>query len=101
MASSTRCPSCARFFSLETGQGGDASTVNVGAYRRDGSYLMTDGPSYRQIIDLSGGGDLLMNTTGQSGNVLTRDIGISYGCGGRAALLLWERLPRKFPLVAR
>ncbi len=45
-------------FSLETGQGGDASTVNVGAYRLDGSFRMTDGPSYRQIIDLSGGGDL-------------------------------------------
>ena len=46
-------------FSLETGQGGDASTVNVGAYRLDGSFRMTDGPSYRQIIDLSGGGDSL------------------------------------------
>ena len=38
------------FFSLETGAGGDASTVNVGAYRRDGSFLMTDGPSYRQVV---------------------------------------------------
>jgi penicillin amidase len=40
-------------FSLESGQGGDASTVNVGGYRLDGSFRMTDGPSYRQIIDLS------------------------------------------------
>ncbi len=62
-------PGLRSLFSLETGQGGDASTVNVGAYRLDGSFRMTDGPSYRQIIDLSGGGDLLMNTTGQSGNV--------------------------------
>jgi penicillin amidase len=60
-------------FSLETGQGGDASTVNVGAYRLDGSFRMTDGPSYRQIIDLSGeGGDLLVHPTGQSGNVFDR-----------------------------
>jgi penicillin amidase len=57
-------------FSLETGQGGDASTVNVGAYRLDGTFRMTDGPSYRQIVDLSReGGDLLVHTTGQSGNV--------------------------------
>jgi penicillin amidase len=58
------------FFSLEAGAGGDASTVNVGAYRRDGSFLMTDGASYRQLLDLS---DLsrgsYVHTTGQSGNV--------------------------------
>jgi penicillin amidase len=60
-------------FSLETGQGGDASTVNVGAYRLDGSFRMTDGPSYRQIIDLSReGGDLFVHPTGQSGNVFDR-----------------------------
>jgi penicillin amidase len=60
-------------FSLETGQGGDASTVNVGAYRLDGSFRMTDGPSYRQIMDLSPeGGDLWVHTTGQSGNVFDR-----------------------------
>jgi penicillin G amidase len=56
-------------FSLEIGQGGDASTVNVGAYRLDGSFRMTDGPSYRQIVDLAGGGDMFVHTTGQSGNV--------------------------------
>ena len=60
-------------FSLEAGVGGDASTVNVGSYRRDGSFLMTDGASYRQILDLS---DLsrgsYVHTTGQSGNVFDR-----------------------------
>ena len=70
-------------FSLETGQGGDASTVNVGAYRLDGSFRMTDGPSYRQIIDLSrSGGDLLVHTTGQSGNV--------FDPGYRDFLRLWR-----------
>ena len=63
-------PVLRRFFSLETGQGGDASTVNVGAYRRDGSFLMTDGPSYRQIVDFSSlDQSLYVHTTGQSGNV--------------------------------
>jgi penicillin amidase len=66
-------PVLRRFFSLETGQGGDASTVNVGAYRRDGSYVMSDGPSYRQIVDLSNpSGSLFVHTTGQSGNVFSR-----------------------------
>jgi penicillin amidase len=59
-----------RLFSLETSQGGDASTVNVGAYRLDGSFRMTDGPSYRQIVDFSDpAGSLFVHTTGQSGNV--------------------------------
>jgi penicillin amidase len=68
-----RVPLLSRLFSLETAAGGDASTVNVGAYRRDGSFLMTDGPSYRQVVDL---GDfsrsLYVHTTGQSGNVFDR-----------------------------
>jgi penicillin amidase len=69
-ASSTAFPCCSRIFSLETGAGGDASTVNVGAYRRDGSFLMTDGASYRQILDLSDfSRSLYVHTTGQSGNV--------------------------------
>jgi penicillin G amidase len=68
-----RVPVLSRFFSLESGTGGDASTVNVGAYRRDGSFLMTDGPSYRQIVDLSEvSRSLYVNTTGQSGNVFDR-----------------------------
>jgi penicillin amidase len=66
-------PVLREFFSLEDGVGGDASTVNVGAYRRDGSFLMTDGASYRQILDLA---DLsrgsYVHTTGQSGNVFDR-----------------------------
>jgi penicillin amidase len=65
-----RVPLLSRAFSLEAGAGGDASTVNVGAYRRDGSFLMTDGPSYRQIVDLSDfSRSLYVHTTGQSGNV--------------------------------
>ena len=61
------------FFSLETEAGGDSSTVNVGAYRRDGTFLMTDGPSYRQIVDLADlSASLFVHTTGQSGNVFDR-----------------------------
>ncbi|MEP6992984.1 MAG: penicillin acylase family protein [Acidobacteriota bacterium] len=59
-----------RLFDLDVGQGGDGSTVNVGGFSQDGSFDMTDGPSYRQVIDLS---DLsksrYVHTTGQSGNV--------------------------------
>jgi penicillin amidase len=71
------------FFSLEVGQGGDASTINVGAYRRDGTYVMSDGPSYRQIVDLSDlSRSLFVHTTGQSGNVFSRHY--------RDFLLLWR-----------
>jgi penicillin amidase len=77
-------PVLRRFFSLETGQGGDASTVNVGAYRRDGSFVMSDGPSYRQIVDLSDlSKSLFVHTTGQSGNVFAR--------GYRDLMPLWRR----------
>jgi penicillin amidase len=66
-------PVLRNLFSLEIGQGGDASTVNVGGYRRDGSYRMTDGPSYRQIVDLSDlSRSVFVHTTGQSGNVFSR-----------------------------
>jgi penicillin amidase len=62
-----------RIFDLSVGQGGDGSTVNVGAFSQDGSFDMTDGASYRQVIDLS---DLArsryVHTTGQSGNVFDR-----------------------------
>ena len=58
------------WFDLATGQGGDSSTVNVGAFSQDGAFDMTDGPSYRQVVDLA---DLsrsrYIHTTGQSGNV--------------------------------
>jgi len=68
-----RVPLLRAVFSLETGAGGDASTVNVGAYRRDGSFLMTDGPTYRQILDLADfSRSLYVHTTGQSGNVFDR-----------------------------
>ncbi len=77
-------PLLRRFFSLEIDQGGDASTVNVGAYRRDGSYLMTDGPSYRQIVDLADlSQSVFVHTTGQSGNVFSK--------GYRDLLPLWRR----------
>ncbi len=76
-------PVLSKLFSLETGQGGDASTVNVGAYRRDGSFRMTDGPSFREIIDLA---DLpasqYVHTTGQSGN--------PFSSGYRNFLPLWK-----------
>jgi penicillin amidase len=67
-----RVPVLRRFFSLEAEAGGDGSTINVGGYRRDGTFLMTDGPSYRQILDLSDfSKSLYVNTTGQSGNVFS------------------------------
>ena len=66
-------PVLRKFFSLEKGQGGDASTVNVGAYRLDGTFRMTDGPSYRQIVDFADpDGFRFVHTTGQSGNVFDR-----------------------------
>lgn len=59
-----------RLFDLEAGQGGDGSTVNVGAFRQDGSFDMTDGPSYRQVVDLADPSRArFMFPTGQSGNV--------------------------------
>lgn len=61
------------FFSLEVGQGGDGSTVNVGSYRRDGSFLMTAGASYRQVLDFANlRKSRFVLTTGQSGNVFDR-----------------------------
>lgn len=76
-------PLLSRLFSLETGQGGDGSTVNVGAYRRDGSFRMTDGPSYRQIIDLGDpAASRFVGTTGQSGN--------PFESGYRDFLPLWR-----------
>jgi penicillin amidase len=66
-------PVLRRLFSLEKGQGGDGSTVNVGAYRLDGTFRMTDGPSYRQIVDFASPDRFrLVHTTGQSGNVFDR-----------------------------
>lgn len=68
-----RLPVLRGLFSLEAAAGGDASTVNVGAYRRDGTFVMTDGPSYRQILDLADlSRSVYVHTTGQSGNVFDR-----------------------------
>jgi penicillin amidase len=66
-------PFLRRFFDLEIGQGGDGFSVNVGGFAQDGSFQMSDGPGYRQIVDLSEpvGGRYVI-TTGQSGNVFSR-----------------------------
>jgi penicillin amidase len=66
-------PLLRRFFDLEVGQGGDGATVNVGAFAQDGSFEMSDGPGYRQVVDLSEPvhGRYVI-TTGQSGNVFSR-----------------------------
>ncbi|MEX0879112.1 MAG: penicillin acylase family protein [Thermoanaerobaculia bacterium] len=62
-----------RLFSLEAGHGGDASTVDVGAYSQDGDFTMTDGASYRQVIDLANPLESrFVHTTGQSGNPFSR-----------------------------
>jgi penicillin amidase len=99
-----RVPVLRRFFSLEVGQGGDGSAVNVGGYSRDGSFVMTAGPSYRQVFDFT---DLARSrfvlTTGQSGNVFDRRYrdqlplwhdGRSFELGGAAAKTL-TLLPAK------
>ncbi|MFN2386090.1 MAG: penicillin acylase family protein [Thermoanaerobaculia bacterium] len=63
-------PGLRKLFNVESGQGGDASTINVGAYRRDGSFVMGEGPSYRQIVDLSNlAKSLWVHAPGQTGNV--------------------------------
>ena len=62
-----------RIFNLEVGQGGDASTVNVGSYSQDGDFAMTDGASYRQVIDLANPLESrFIHTTGQSGNAFAK-----------------------------
>jgi penicillin amidase len=72
-----------RLATLQAGRGGDGSTVDVGAYRRDGTFRMTDGPSYRQVIDFeSPRADRWVGTTGQSGNFFER--------GYRDFLPLWR-----------
>jgi penicillin amidase len=76
-------PVLRRLFSAATGQGGDASTVNVGAYRRDGSFLKGEGPSYRQIVDLADlPKSLWVHAPGQSGNV--------FRSGYRALIPAWR-----------
>jgi penicillin amidase len=66
-------PVLRRLFDLETGHGGDSASVDVGGFAQDGSFLMRDGSSYRQVIDLSDparSGYVLPG--GQSGNVFDR-----------------------------
>ncbi len=79
-------------FSLSAPAGGDASTVDAGAYRRDGTFAMLEGPSYRQVIDFaSPDSSLFVNTTGESGNV--------FDARYRDCLPLW-RDGKSFPLAA-
>jgi penicillin amidase len=65
-------PFLRRVFDLEIGQGGDGASVNVGGFAQDGSFEMSEGPGYRQIVDLSEPvrGRYVI-TTGQSGNVFS------------------------------
>jgi penicillin amidase len=52
--------------------GGDFSTVNVGAVNTDLSFAETDIPGYRQIVDLSPKNDSrFLDAVGQSGHVLS------------------------------
>lgn len=79
-----RVPLLRRLFSLSCPAGGDASTVNAGAYQRDGTFDMKEGPSYRQVIDFSRLEEsLFVQTTGQSGNV--------FRSGYRDILPLWRQ----------
>jgi penicillin amidase len=76
-------PLMSKLATLQTGRGGDGSTVDVGAYRRDGTFRMTDGPSYRQVVDFdSPRAARWVGTTGQSGNFFER--------GYRDFLPLWR-----------
>jgi len=63
-----------RFSDRYIGFGGDRYTVNVGPYDAGkGGFLMTKGPSYRQIIDLATpDNSLFIYPMGQSGSLLSR-----------------------------
>ena len=82
-------PVLRRAFDLEAGRGGDGATVNVGAFTQDGAFRMSDGASYRQVIDLSPGGAAPPGGSGfalpggQSGNVFDRRY--------RDLFPLWEK----------
>ncbi len=76
-------PVLRRFFNLEAAPGGDSSTINVGAFSQDGDFAMSDGASYRQVIDLANPLESrFVHTTGQSGNV--------FSGGYRDLLPLWR-----------
>jgi penicillin amidase len=66
-------PVAGGLLSPKVARGGDGSTVNVGGYRRDGSFRMLEGPSYRQIVAFGATPELgFVHAPGQSGNVLDR-----------------------------
>jgi penicillin amidase len=66
-------PLAGGLFSPGVSRGGDGSTVNVGGYRRDGSFQMREGPSYRQIVAFGAEPEMgFVHGPGQSGNVLDR-----------------------------
>ncbi len=63
-----------RFFEREVGNGGAPDSVNVASASLDetAGYVQTFGPGFRQIISLGAQPrHLYMNSTGQSGNVLS------------------------------
>jgi penicillin G amidase len=63
-------------FERDIGSGGSPDTVNVATYRYDraGRFTQDFGAGFRQIIGLGDqpGAHLYMNSTGQSGNVISR-----------------------------
>ncbi len=68
----THVPQLRRFFDRYIAHGGDAYTVNVGAYDPS-TFEMYHGPSYREIITPGGRqGSYWIHPMGQSGNVLSR-----------------------------
>ncbi len=68
-----RIPVLRRWFDLETPHGGDASTIDVGTYSQDGEFAMTEGSSFRQVVDLADPSrSRFVLPTGQSGNVFDR-----------------------------
>lgn len=80
------------FFERRVPTGGDTFTINFGPVRIREPYLQYNGPSYRQIIDLSNlANSRFMHTTGQSGNVLSSEYSNFLG--------LWQRgedIPMRF-----
>jgi penicillin amidase len=73
-----------RVFDLEAARGGDGATVNVGGFSQDASFRMSEGSSFRQVLDLSPQGTPRYALPGgQSGNVFDRRY--------RDLFPLWER----------
>lgn len=67
----------APFFERRISSGGSPNTIDVGSahYKESDGYEQTFGSGFRQIMQSDQGGtmhDVLMNSTGQSGNVLSR-----------------------------